>query len=294
MRRFSIICFFLFAGLNLFAQVHKRFLDKNDKYISDSVKAKAYILYQKESDSLYSAVKLDMRNIPIFKGAFFDENLTVPIGKFFYYISVINQKSVDKHQLAIDTTLAIRETGYFIDGRKEGAWVVYFSNGVKAIVENYERNELNGLYQEFDSHGKIYREGNYLNGGKEGDWYTYWGDSTLMDHRYYAHGLDMFYEQYRITDQVLNARPGFNFSGYVTRYLKKIGLPPSHGVVIVTFTITKDGKLVKPELKAGVNVILDEAIIEAMLKSPAWVPAKKHKKPIEQTTTLGLEYDTKD
>jgi len=153
---------------------------------------------------------------------------------------------------------------------------------------------LNGLYQEYDSQGRIYVRGNYIQGAKEGDWYTFWSDSTLADHRIYSNGSTVSYEQFSVNNQVFKARPGFNFTYYMLKYLRNLNLPPAHGSVIVAFTITVDGMLTKPEIIMGINSDLDKAILEGIKNSPKWVSAKKDNKRIEQRLMFAFEYDTKD
>jgi len=94
------------------AQVHKKFFNKNGKETKDSTKAVAYLLYQKEGpDSLWSTVKLDMRGIPIEKGLYLDDDLTIRHGKFVYYQIALNQNKIDDHHSSIDTLIKVKETG---------------------------------------------------------------------------------------------------------------------------------------------------------------------------------------
>lgn len=46
------------------------------------------------------------------------------------------------------------------------------------------------------------------------------------------------------------------------------------GRVVVSFTVDKDGNVVKPEVIKGVRADLDSAAVSAVLKSPKWIPAK--------------------
>ena len=294
MKRLFFIAVLFAIATSTFGQVHKRFLDKNDKYTPDSTKAKAYILYQKESDSLYTAVVLDMHNIPICKGAYSDESLTVPEGKFVYYRKVINQKKIDEHSSSIDTGIAISKTGYYIAGKKEGIWVDYNLNGIKVKMQTLADGLRDGLYEEYYSDGKIYTRSNYIQDVREGDSYVFHPDSSIAYYLKFWHGGIIDSKEYSDKDQFYGSYPGFNFEYHVHRFLKKLGLPPSHGSVVVDFTVTIDGKLTKPKLALGVNPILDEAIMEAVLSSPTWEPAKKNHKAVEQRITLAFEYDTRD
>jgi hypothetical protein len=293
MRRFLIFILLNVAILDASAQVHKKFFNKDGKETKDSTKAVSYMLYRKEGqDSLWSAVILDMHNFPIMKGVYLDDDLTIPYGKFVYYQGVLDQKKIDDHHSSIDTVIKVRRTGFYINGRKEGVWIDYFPNGAKQAIRIFENNQLNGLFEEYDDQGKIFSRSNYINGVREGDAFIFRSDSSVQSYNKFWHGTSIDSKEYSEKDQMYNAYPGFDFKYHIYKYLKKLGLPPAHGNVIIAFTIGADGKLANPEIKMGVDPVLDEAIIEALNSSPAWVPAKLNKKRIEQKLTLGFEYDT--
>ena len=293
MKRFLIFVLLIAAIVDASAQVHKKFFNKNGKETKDSTKAVSYMLYRKEgADSLWSVVMLDRRNFPIMRGVYLDDDLTIPYGKFVYYQQVLEQSKVDDHHSTVDTTFKVKETGFFINGLKEGIWMDYYPNGAIKAYVSYENNVLNGVYELYDDNGKLYSRGNYIKGLKEGDWNVFQTDSSVMEHRLYVHGWPSIVEQFDEKDQMYNAYPGFNFEYHIYKLLKKLGLPAAHGNVVVSFTITKDGELIKPALNMGVNPILDEAIIEAIKNSPKWVPARLKNKKIEQKLTLAFEYDS--
>jgi TonB family protein len=283
----------LTISLGSFAQVHKIFLNKNGKVTKDSAKAFEYILCQKEgADSLWSYVKLDRRGIPIEKGTYLDEELTIPNGKFVYYQTIIEQKKIDEHHSSIDTIIGIKQTGFYENGLKEGYWVSYFPNGQKQSIKPFANNQLNGLVEEYDDEGKIFSRSNYINGLREGDCYIFKSDSSIQSCTNFWHGNVVKTKDYAENEKMYNAYPGFNFEYHIYRYLKKLGLPTAHGFVMISFYISADGRLSNPKVLMGVNPALDEAITEAVKNSPTWVPAKLNKRPIDQSMTFTFEYDS--
>ena len=293
-KRIWLVAAFVLTTINLFSQVHKRFLDDNYSYIKDSIKARHYILYQKQEDSSYSAVMLNMRNIPEFEGTYKDEELYVRHGKFTFYRIVLNQQKVNEHSSTIDSLIKIDHKGFYLNGLKEGIWIDYDLRGNKKYMATYENNQRNGPFEEYYDNGRIYSRRNYINGSIEGDSYIFRPDSSIQEYTKYWHNRIIDSKEYGVQDLFYNAEPGYNFSLNIFNYLKKQGLSASHGSVVVTFTIKADGKLSNPKLNMGVNPNLDKAIIEAVLNSPRWVPAQRNKKKVEQEITLALNYDTKE
>jgi hypothetical protein len=293
MKRLLLIVILFCVCITVFGQVQKRFLDKNDKYITDSVKAKAYILYQKENDSLYSAVELDMRNTPIFKGAFSDESLTIPQGKFVYYEPVEIQKKVDEHHVTLDTSFTIIKSGYFDNGLKQGIWVEYDIMGVKKSITNYQDGKKNGALEYFYVDGKLKSTINYIDDLREGDSFIFRQDSSIEVNVYYMHNKIVYFDNYGIEKPFYRAYPGFNFENYLNEYLQKLNLPYSKGHVLIGFVIAADGKVMKPELNMGINPVLDKAIIDALTNSPNWHAAKKNKERVDQKITLAIQYTTR-
>jgi len=291
-RRYLLFVALILLTLNASAQVRKRFYNKDNKVIKDSTKAVSYSLFQKGSDSTWSYVKIDTRtNIPIERGTYLDEDLTIPEGKFVYYQTIIEQKRIDDHHSSIDTIFRVKETGVFINGLKEGVWVSYFVNGQKHFLRTFENNQLNGLFEEYTDSGWLFTRSNYIKGLREGDSYIFKADSSVQIYSRFWHGSQIELKNYN-QDQVYNAYPGFNFEYHVYKYLKKSGIPPAHGNVLVGFIVSESGMLTDLQVQMGVSPEVDQAIIEAFKNSPAWVPATVNKKRVKQKRTLAFQYDT--
>ena len=293
LRRLFYIGIFVMIACSSSAQVHKKFYNKNGKVTKDSAKAVAYVLYRKEGpDSLWSAVLLNMYNLPMVKGTYLDKYLQIPYGKFTYYKPFLQQSKTDAHASTIDTVFKVTQTGFFINGLKEGVWLDYYPNGNKHYSKTYENDQLNGPAEEYYGNGKIYTRGTLIKGLKEGDWYLFRPDSTLKYQTSYHHNNEVHTEVFGENDRIDEAYPGFDFSDHIYTYINKLGIQHIHGVVIIAFIITEDGKLLKPQILMGLDPIFDEAVMEAVINSPAWYPARKNGKPIQEKHNYTFRYDS--
>ena len=291
MKRILILILLTIPLFNL-AQIHKKFFNKKGKEIKDSTKAYNSLVMQKTSDSVWSVVKFDDNKYPLYKGFFLDEELTTPTGKIIFYRPVLKETKINEHHSTIDTIIQVWKTGYYLNGSKEGIWVEYWINGLKKLVSNYENNLLNGLYEEYDDRERIYARSTYVKGVREGDSYIYRADSSVMLYNKFWHGNSIETKEYKDQEIFYNAYPEYNFEYYVKHHLKKTTLPPSHGSVLYTFTVSAEGKLINPKLLIGVNQILDEAIMEVIKSSPTWVAARLNGKRVEQNLAYAFKYDT--
>ncbi len=60
------------------------------------------------------------------------------------------------------------EEGYYVNGRKEGTWVKYFSDGSVQLKGTYNNNRPEGSYTRYYSNGKIAEQGEFRANGYKG------------------------------------------------------------------------------------------------------------------------------
>jgi len=70
----------------------------------------------------------------------------------------------------------IQMIGKMKANKNEGEWKYYFENGSLQTSGFYENDIPNGKWIWFNPNGKIIEEGNYISGNREGEWKNY--DST--------------------------------------------------------------------------------------------------------------------
>src|ERR1700761_7831266 len=188
-KKMLLIAGLLVTSLNSMAQQQKRFFDKNNKVIKDSAKAVSFIVCQKsEQDAIWTLIQYDMNHVPKLRGSFLDAELTIPHGKFVYYKQGTKQTKIDEHHSKIDTILYIVQTGVYLNGLKEGVWVLYNVNGNKASLKTYEAGKLNGLYEEYSFNGATLSRSMYIDDVREGDSYIFRSDSSIGRYIKFWHG----------------------------------------------------------------------------------------------------------
>lgn len=65
------------------------------------------------------------------------------------------------------------EEGLIRDGKKEGLWITYFSDGRVLSKAHFDNGVLNGPFESYQSSGDIRATGSYKDGKRSGDWVTY-------------------------------------------------------------------------------------------------------------------------
>ena len=78
--------------------------------------------------------------------------------------------------------------GSMKNGKKEGKWVNYHSNGQLRIKENYKNGKLDGAWVEFHDDGQLAFKGNYKNGKSEGACVAYYSNGQLRLKGNYKNG----------------------------------------------------------------------------------------------------------
>ena len=88
-----------------------------------------------------------------------------------------------------------KEKGKIKDGKKEGEWVEYWSNGQLMSKVSYKNGKEEGEWVGYHGNGQLSSKGSYKNGLWEGDWVEYYGDGTL-----YKRGTGTFKNGEKVSD----------------------------------------------------------------------------------------------
>jgi hypothetical protein len=78
--------------------------------------------------------------------------------------------------------------GSIKNGKREGAWIRYYSNGQLYYKGNYKNGKKEGAWIRYYSNGQLYYKGNYKNGKKEGAWISYYSNGLLISKGNYKNG----------------------------------------------------------------------------------------------------------
>jgi hypothetical protein len=274
------------------AQVHKLFLDTNRNVTLDSTKAKFYSFTEfLPADSAWAGSIYNLRGDVLSIGTYKDDKLKIPQGKITYYD--YNLKfNTDSSQFTMNQY--IRTKGFYLNGIKSGIWIDYYFDGYKAYANVYENNKLNGLHEKYGKSGSVLERGNYVNDLKEGNWDFFNGDSVLLSTDVYKDNVivkhlnkhrtasDRFFNSAFTIYAVNSAHPDFNFNAFLTRTVSSDIPNGVDGVVVVKLFIDKKGVISKPFITRSLNSVVDQAVINALLKSPNWVPANRNHKNLVQ------------
>ena len=72
-----------------------------------------------------------------------------------------------------------KDKGSIKNGKKEGEWVYYYSNGQLDFKGNYKNGKEEGEWISYFSNGQLRYKGNYKNGEREGKWVYYFSDGHM-------------------------------------------------------------------------------------------------------------------
>jgi len=65
------------------------------------------------------------------------------------------------------------EKGLIRNGKKEGLWTTFFSDGRALSKAHFKNGILDGHFESYQSNGDVRAIGNYKDGKRSGDWVTY-------------------------------------------------------------------------------------------------------------------------
>ena len=70
--------------------------------------------------------------------------------------------------------------GSFKNGKRDGAWVIYWDNGQLMGKVNFKSGKQEGAGVYYYDNGQLSYRGNYKNGKRDGAWVTYNYDGTVI------------------------------------------------------------------------------------------------------------------
>lgn len=302
LRKLFFICFFLIASSSAQAQIHRYYLDGDNKFIDDPSKAKSYVkVMQDPSDSTWKMHMYSLRDTLLVIGSFKDAELTIPQGKFTYFGNSssrterqYNNDSNQMEDVVIPSEYGISQTGNYLNGQKDGEWVQSKYNGDLVSIITWKNGKMNGLSVTYGEESRKMFEGNFVNGVREGVWTTFAGSGAILTEEIYKNGLVTKKVDHTQTafSEVNDSKPPSDFIRNLGRELKKIDFGNAQGRIMLFFKITKEGHLVcenPPTMKEfPEETIL--TVINIIRNSPPWKPAsKKNGEVIEQGCPILIE-----
>lgn len=318
MKKLLILIFFGFLASKGFAQSKKFFLSKDDR-ITDSVKAKSYMLVfnKTESDSVYHMKQYSLEDLIIVSGSFKDDALSIPHGLYMYYqinrefkngsfSKADNYKEDDSYKKPIAHYLSSK--GKFLNGKMNGEWLHYAKNDTLKRVETFVNDVLDGPYKQFWENGRPMLSGNYKNGLREGTWIqdgglyeiTYEKGKVLSKNLNKVIQAQQEKEKRELEEKVreetryyIQAKPKGDFKAE----LKKMMMQENSNKLvneeaILSFIVKEDGTLSDPTITGLSDIKLMQKIKEFFKNAESWYPGTKgiDRKPTPNYIVYSLRY----
>lgn len=171
--KFTLLIFFLNCTISqAFSQAKPIYFNGN-RVTTDANQATSYGVYGKLSgEELWVLKRYDLDDNLMFSGAYKDEQLTKPHGKFIFYGSIqdYNYQNFTNFK-NITTDRYITQQGEYVDGLEEGKWTDYFPDGRLMGYRNFLNGKPDGETAFFNYKGRRMFVGQYKNGMRTGTWY---------------------------------------------------------------------------------------------------------------------------
>jgi len=273
-------------ALPVCAQAQRIYFDVNMNPVTDSTKAASKVLLGKYSEdtTLWSAKQYTMDNKLMVDGVYKDRALNVPNGPFKYYFN-----NGDSHYLA--------HSGTFFNGAKFGEWIDYYADGKRMKLTTMRAGQMNGpfaYYNDRDTTPTV--TGQYLQGKKTGEWVYASRTDVYKDDVVVQSTPNKEYEkqnamiiaaaQKKRRSQMTSATAPPDFGQYMQRrlasYFKPYMETQAGTAIILTFTVTEQGKLINGKSLTKVNDNVQEQVARAIETAPYWTPAENDGKPVAQ------------
>jgi antitoxin component YwqK of YwqJK toxin-antitoxin module len=162
--------------------------------------AKGAILEEKDTTALEVQIqnKYDVKGNLVYSGTYRD---SVPVGIHRMYDStgkVVNGYLFDNNGIKLGEGIITNE------GKKEGKWKYFYSDGSVQSSGLYSNNQPSGKWDYFYKNGKKEQTGVFKQGKTDGLWQWYYPDGTIKrEEEYYEGKSEGMYTEYDTTGQII-------------------------------------------------------------------------------------------
>ncbi|RYF98112.1 MAG: hypothetical protein EOO07_38615, partial [Chitinophagaceae bacterium] len=151
MKRLALIFAFILMSCAIKAQVKPVYFH-GDSIVLDSTKASSYGVFGKVStEDIYVLKVFDFDDNLLVTGAYKDDKLKVPHGKFSYYQYVDDFNDENNTNFYLEESIRfLREQGSFNNGFRIGRWLTFYPDGKIFTIVNYVNGLKQGEYKKYD------------------------------------------------------------------------------------------------------------------------------------------------
>lgn len=286
--------FFLFTFLSFYSLI--TIAQKSDttiRYFNAAFvpvpKASAtYVGIAYPENSKWTAVVTNDSGTILMTGNYKDKSLKIRDGLFTFFYS--NGKT----QLR----------GMYINNSQEGVWMIWYPGGQRKDSVNYKRDFKQGAAASWFENGNPRSHGNYLFDNADSAWTWYYENGKPSTKEKYESGKLKFLEcfdtlgNYTGVSCALEKAPTIKgYYGGINKYIIDSLYYPEEalkkniqGIVDISFTISKDGKLGQVTVLKTPDSLLSNEVIRVLKSVQVWYPAIEHNRPVDYTQTLKIPF----
>jgi hypothetical protein len=198
----------------------------------------------------------------------------------YYEITVVDLNNKEKKTVYSYTLNdSIKSEKSFYRDKLDGISKTYFANGKIENELSFRKGDLNGNLKKFWENGKIRREENY-NKGKMTEGICYNREGNEIE--YFPSKCD-----YKLSPPYKDLNDYINKNFKMTSELMESS---KSGRIVITFTVTKEGKVEDITLIEGYTAKLNEKFIKLITSLPITSPAKVENESIDSIVVYPFDF----
>ena len=253
---------------------------------------------QKAAAQVKYLSKSGIRQVSAAEAYFFEvteENATGGGVKTRYYVADSSKASL--------YTYSDLDGGEFKTGVRQGPYYEWYGNGTQKIQGYYANNRLDGEYRAYYENGALKYKMYYKNGQSQDTLTAYYASGNIRRVEVYEGGkmtsgkvLSESGEEMAFFPMMqMPTFPGgeqamLNYLAGNIKYPKKMAKARVQGLVVISFTVEKDGSLKDKEIVKSLHPDGDAEALRVIDNMPVWTPGFEEGEPVDVHYVLPVRY----
>lgn len=193
--------------------------------------------------------------------------------------------------------------GEFKTGVRQGPYYEWYGNGAQKRQGYYANNRLDGEYRAYYENGALKYKMYYKVGQPQDTLTAYYGSGNIRRVEVYESGKmtsgNVFSEAGEVMEffpmMQMPTFPGgeqamLSYLAGNIKYPKKMAKAKVQGLVVVSFTVEKDGSLKDIEIVKSLHPDGDAEALRVIDNMPLWTPGLEEGKPVDVQYVLPVRY----